>query len=161
MAKLTPVDHNPFQGAVRSPDGKKWRHINKGTTILKGKPQPGEPGEFIAYVDPLKVDAILSRDKEFYVGPGGEGGSTFKYKKAMEFLKSASEFNAPSLGVMEDGGVGFSDGRHRFAAMRDMGINPLPVAMDPQSLQFASRYGLLANSRPSDEASAGSSGAGA
>jgi hypothetical protein len=119
-------------------------------TIVPGTPKvpyaETYPENGIYYVDPAKVDAAWSRDKSFYVGPagGGETASQAKYDSAKQFLRGAKEFNAPELGVQTNGSVGFTDGRHRFAALRDMSNGrAVPVAMDPQSAANAAKAGYI------------------
>jgi hypothetical protein len=97
------------------------------------------PGETIAYVDPSAVDEAWRADPDFYIPPGAGTG---KYEGAVEYLQGARPVEAPSLGVMPDS-LGFTDGRHRFAAMRDMGLDRIPVSMDPWSLENARARGLI------------------
>ena len=60
----------------------------------------------------------------------------------MQGLPDGQPFQAPQLGV-HDQGLGFDDGRHRFAAMRDMGFGTAPVSMDAESLRNAQSLGLV------------------
>ena len=46
--------------------------------------------------------------------------------------------------VQASGRVGFTDGRHRYAWLRDQGITSIPVSMTPESAKYAKKYGLLA-----------------
>jgi hypothetical protein len=102
-------------------------------------------GEKLMGVDAKAIDAAWKQDPSFHVGPGGEGptASPGKYESATRHISSGKKTNAPELGVQENGRVGFADGRHRFAAMRDRGIRVIPVAMDRESIRNARKYGYL------------------
>lgn len=110
---------------------------------IPGKALPKMPDEAVVQVDPRKIDAAWQRDSGVYVGPGGSGGSPEKYARAREFLTTADQFEAPSLRMNEGGTPVFDDGRHRFAVMRDAGMDRVPVAIDPYSTELAKRFGLL------------------
>lgn len=112
--------------------------IRRPGANIAERAQP-RPGETIAYVDPSAVDEAWRADPGFYIPPGAGTG---KYEGAVEYLQGAGPVEAPSLGVMPDS-LGFADGRHRFAAMRDMGLDRIPVSMDPASLENARARGLI------------------
>lgn len=106
--------------------------------------RPAHEGERIVNVNIAKVD----RDWEntgYHISPNSGG----KAKNASDFLSSLKEgdtFTAPSLGVSKysDGTViGFDDGRHRFAAMRDAGMKTAPVSMDEASIKNAREAGYI------------------
>lgn len=101
------------------------------------------PDETVAMVDPRRIDAAWRHDRNQYVGPDGAGGDPEKYARAREFLTTADQFEAPSLRMNEGGVPVFEDGRHRFAVMRDLGMDRAPVAIDPYSMELAKKYGLL------------------
>ena len=49
----------------------------------------------------------------------------------------------PTIGLCDDGEVGFTDGRHRFAWLRDRGLESMPVAVSKESLeQITARFGV-------------------
>lgn len=99
----------------------------------------------IVPVDVAKVDDLWRQDPGFYVDPSRDGPGS-KLDRAADFMKglgAGQSFKPPQLGVM-DGGVGFDDGRHRFAAMRDLGLTRAPMSMDPQSVANAEAMGLIA-----------------
>jgi 2'-5' RNA ligase len=51
---------------------------------------------------------------------------------------------ASEVTVNEDGKVGFTNGRHRYAWLRDQGLTSIPVSMDPESVKNAKKHGYLA-----------------
>lgn len=78
----------------------------------------------------------------YYIPPGG-GEEKQKYKNAMAFLLRAADekipVEMPRVAVGEDGSVGFTDGRHRFAAMRDMAQEKMPVSIAKGFVAFVKR----------------------
>lgn len=105
--------------------------------------------EKLVMVDVAAVNAQWAKDKDFHVGVGGEGlsSSVGKYERTTAFVQSGAKVDASILGVQDDGRVGFTDGRHRFAALRDLGVKSLPVAMDQESIINAAVHGFLARKK--------------
>jgi hypothetical protein len=111
---------------------------------LAAAAMPASPDERVLLVDVAKVDTLWAQEPDFHIAPAASGAN-FKLDRAKAFassLKPGSEFKAPQLGVSKDS-LGFEDGRHRFAAMRDLGLKTVPVSMDKQSAQNARARGLL------------------
>lgn len=84
----------------------------------------------------------------FYVGPSGEGGIGKRYENVLKHIQDNSAFEASSVYIREDGVVGFENGRHRYAAIRDAGNKTIPVAMDAESIANAKAAGYLAAGDP-------------
>lgn len=98
----------------------------------------------------VNVDAFDSawehgREANTYITPGG-GGNTIRDRYA-QFGKWLENPRAPTkastVHVSPTGSVEFYNGRHRFAWMRDHGLTPIQVAMDPASIKYAKQYGLI------------------
>ncbi|WP_247391851.1 hypothetical protein [Ralstonia pseudosolanacearum] len=68
-----------------------------------------------------------------YVGPGGEGSNQpGKYQTVGKFLRRYAgqiQLFIPCVSIAY-GEVEFTDGRHRFAWLRDRGLKALPVEVD-------------------------------
>lgn len=80
-----------------------------------------------------------------YIGPGGTGNTiSDRYKKVGEFLKDAPSMQVGNVHVRENGTVIFGDGRHRYAYLRDSGLNKIPIAMDDEAIANAEANGYLA-----------------
>lgn len=79
------------------------------------------------------LNAGWQKDADQYIPPGGSGGT--KYRNALAFVQRAIAEKIPvdmgRVTVDPDGTVSFTDGRHRFAAMRDLGATAIPVNVDP------------------------------
>lgn len=104
-------------------------------------------GEKLVTIDARAFDRAFSRETGFYVGPQGAGGigegAGSRYSRFDDYLSSHDSFQVSEVGVQSDGSVGFTNGRHRYAVLRDRGMSRIPVAMDAQSIEFARRYGYL------------------
>ena len=115
------------------------------TKVAERSPVSEASGDKIVMVDPRAFDPEFAKQREFYVPPGGEGAGAIggRYQRFKEFLATHKSFQASEVGVLANGQVGFTNGRHRYAVLRDMGVAAIPVAMDPESVRNARKHGLL------------------
>ena len=94
-----------------------------------------------------KFDKELQKDKDCYVGINGQNGSAEKYQRFVNYLSTNQEINPPILDIVEtkDGKINtyIADGRHRFAVMRDLGFDEIPVNIESKSLSLAQKAGYL------------------
>ena len=104
-------------------------------------------GYSLVNVDIGALERQWSRSS-FYVGPQGTGGIGKRYADVTKFIQDNSAFEASSVYVKPDGVVGFENGRHRYAAIRDAGNKTIPVAMDAESIANAKAAGYLAAGDP-------------
>ena len=88
-------------------------------------------------------DKAFSKSTWQYVGEGGEGGIEGRYKKFAEFIKDAKSIEAPNVSVDKDGAIVFGDGRHRYAYLRDSGVENIPLSMDAESVKNAEKFGYI------------------
>lgn len=90
----------------------------------------------VVLIDVAAFDAAWSRDRGFYVGPGGSGGIAGRYEEARKFLLRVLygeiAIEMARVSVDEEGAPTISDGRHRFAVLRDSGATEIPVTV-PQN----------------------------
>ena len=100
-------------------------------------------GNKIVHVNPDTFDKAFQKSSWQYVGPKGEGGIKDRYSRFADYAKSAKSANASNAGVNKEGVITFGDGRHRYAYMRDQGLDKIPMSMDKQSIEHARRYGYL------------------
>lgn len=71
-----------------------------------------------------------------WLGPAGvPGGLGDRYARAGAWLVSANPIDMCQVWINEIG-MGFTDGRHRFAWLRDHGVDSIPVQLSPESLAF-------------------------
>lgn len=122
----------------------------------KGRPRPTfvlserdkAEGRVLADVSTAKLEASLARDAGYHVGPGGVGKSSKPgaYRNAVEFVERAAAegvaIEAPRLAIDRDGSASLTDGRHRFAALRDLGHETIAVSVTRgQAKRAASLFG--------------------
>ena len=69
--------------------------------------------------------------------------SATRYERFGQFIAEHDAIEAAEVYVHEDGQVGFTNGRHRYAWLRDQGLTSIPVAMTPESVANAKRHGIL------------------
>jgi hypothetical protein len=89
----------------------------------------------VVQVDVARLDANLAATPSFHVGPGGVGASAIggRYAEAHRFLTEAARTGKPvymtRIYVDKQGDASISDGRHRFAVLRDTGATTIPVVV--------------------------------
>ena len=93
-------------------------------------------------------DASWRRNRAKYIGPGGSGPTIGdRYKKFSTWIERGEAAWIPWVGF-ESGEVCFTDGRHRFAWLRDHGVQAMPIDVDPDiAEEMRRRFGT--NSRTS------------
>jgi tRNA nucleotidyltransferase (CCA-adding enzyme) len=97
-------------------------------------------GEEVVLVDVSKFDAEWSKDEGFYISSSGKNEISNRREKFQEFLKTGKPIIMPSVSVRDIGSrglIGFTNGRHRFAVLRDMGFTEIPVSVDAKSAKMA------------------------
>jgi len=99
-------------------------------------------GDKLVLVDTLELDKIWKKDKDYYIGVGGEGGISGRYARFEKYLDEHDDILVSELGINEYG-MSFTNGRHRAAVLRDKGMIYLPVAMDDESIQWAKSLKLI------------------
>lgn len=106
-------------------------------------PVEAKKGNEIAHVNPETFDKAFAKTKWQYVGKKGEGGIEGRYEKFANWVKDAESMHASDVAVNKEGGVTFGDGRHRYAYLRDEGVEKIPMSMDKESVKHAKRHGYL------------------
>lgn len=105
-------------------------------------------GDKLVSLDVAAFDQEFQRQTGFYLGKGGTGGIGIRYERFGDFIAQNDSIEAAEVTVREDGSVGFTNGRHRYAWLRDHGVTAIPVAMTTESVEHAKRHGLLAEKTP-------------
>jgi hypothetical protein len=108
-------------------------------------PIEAREGNVLANVNAKAFDKAFKKTEWQYVGPQGQGGIGDRYTKFGEFAKTAPSMNASNVSVDKIGRITFGDGRHRYAYLRDQGVDSIPMSMDKESLANAKFHGLLNN----------------
>lgn len=102
-------------------------------------------GDEIVWVDVDKFDPMFKKDTGFYVEPGGAGESNVpgRYESFEQWVQKGEEIETPEVSILDDGRAAFSNGRNRYAWLRDHGVKQIPVAMDAASIAQAQKHGLI------------------
>lgn len=109
-------------------------------TRLNWIPQPiGEDWDFepdaVAWVDVAALERSFAAGDQ-YVGRGGAGcGQAGRYENVGRHIMSGRDIWMPLVSLRENGRIRFTDGRHRFAWVRDHGAAALPVTIDPAKVE--------------------------
>jgi len=106
------------------------------------------PDDVLVPINLEAFDQAWAKETGFHLPPTGENRIRGRYERAAEFVTSGQPMEAPRVTVTRDGRVGFSDGRHRTAVLRDQGVRELPMAMTPESAANAERLGLFRRPPP-------------
>ena len=83
--------------------------------------------ETVVWIDIGKLDAAWRQDHGFYVGSGGDGGIRTRYPDFGEWLTQGHPVEMPEVDLGYRDVPAFTNGRHRFAWLRDHGVKTMPV----------------------------------
>jgi hypothetical protein len=99
-----------------------------------------EGTETIVWVDVAKLDASFKFDRGFYVGPqGSENGIAGRFDT---WVKGGEPVEMSEVGFGARGNVTFTNGRHRYAWMRDHGAEAIPVVTETsRAKEFVEQFG--------------------
>jgi hypothetical protein len=114
-----------------------WRNIN--WTL---QPHPCSV-DVPVWTSVQKLEQSWKVNIEEYIGKGGFGNAIDnRYKQIGDWLRSESMIWMPAISFDDSGTPAFTDGRHRFAWIRDHQADTLQIAVPPdQVLEFKRRFG--------------------
>jgi len=103
-------------------------------------------GDAVVWVDTNKFDQEWKKDEGFYIGLGGVASISNRYQRFGEFLRTGQEIEMPQVSLRFNPSrrsqVGFINGRHRFAVLRDAGLKSIPVSISKKEAdKFAELFG--------------------
>ena len=105
------------------------------------------PSDTLISLDTKKVDELFKKDEGFYISKNAESGAiSRRYEDVKKFLETGKEIHASKVYLREENDelfLYFQDGRHRYAVMRDMGMDKIKFSLDEDSLKLAYKYGLV------------------
>jgi hypothetical protein len=108
-------------------------------------PHPNQrPDETTIMVDPARLDIDWQKDADYHLAPGQEGVKG--RRQAVEaYLATGKPVQASRVVLGADGVPSFTDGRHRFAVLRDKGVKAVALTVPKaQVREFQTRYGVAA-----------------
>ena len=98
-------------------------------------------------VNTSKLDEELRKHHDVYVGKNAASGSSARYERFKNYLKTNQEIRSTVIYLKRELNGEISthiyDGNHRFAVMRDMGMETIPVTINKDSLELAKEIGLV------------------
>ena len=115
-------------------------------------------GQSMVDVSVRSFDSRFKKDRSMYVGVSGSGGIGKRYENFGIFVQGgdldigdgivipqdkASSIEVPEVSVGSDGSVSFTNGRHRWAWLRDQGAKVIPVMMSDESVVNAKKWGYI------------------
>ena len=94
----------------------------------------------VVWVDVVALDRAW-RLSDQYLEPGGDNGQSDRYA-GVERWFAANRHCDLICATFDESAVVFTDGRHRFAWLRDQGVEALPLQVPPrQATRFVRRFG--------------------
>lgn len=151
IAALTGVKIQRRKWDPNQPRGKGGRWVQSAMITVGDrqievvKPQRAvKAGDKLVPLNVIAFDTEFQRQTGFYLDVGGKGGIGNRYERFGEYIARHDSIEAAEVSVREDGTVGFTNGRHRYAWLRDQGLTSIPVAMTPESVKHAKKHGMLA-----------------
>jgi 2'-5' RNA ligase/ribosomal protein S18 acetylase RimI-like enzyme len=120
----------------------------RSKTAFKFIPQVRSQDEALISVDVQKFEEAWKKDQGYYVGPGGSDNAIGgRYERFQKWLADnpGKSIEAPIVSWNEVTGCpSFTDGRHRFAVLRDMGVDKVYISVPKNQVQtfrkFAAKY---------------------
>ncbi len=100
--------------------------------------------DVIVWVNVAKLNESWKRDRGYYVARGARTriASPQRYRAVAKWVASGRRMWMPHVSLDGNGNVSFTDGRHRFAWMRDHGVKALPVTTErDQAEALRKRFG--------------------
>lgn len=95
---------------------------------------------------PINVSKFDEKFKKSwqYIGHNGVDGIKDRYSQFGDWLhKTDEDIEAPLVGVSKSGDVDFTNGRHRYAYLRDNGVKHIPVSMSASDYENAKSNNLI------------------
>lgn len=113
---------------------------------VKKRP-PGEREEMVTIKIPEFDEAWAGSESEktFYLWPDGTNDIAGRRARFEEWLKAnpGVPIETPEVTIGPDGTPSFTNGRHRYAVLRDAGERTMKVSMSPESVENARKRGLI------------------
>ncbi|MBB6428150.1 hypothetical protein [Sphingopyxis sp. JAI128] len=93
-----------------------------------------EEPDAVVWIDIKRIDAAWALTDQ-YIVPGGANGQDSRYQKVGEWFAGNRHCAMPFASFCEIG-FQFTDGRHRFAWLRDQGVETMPFQVPPSEATF-------------------------
>lgn len=105
-------------------------------------PDWNEEPDAVVWGSVEKLDQAWMKGDYLYIGNGGSGAIEDRYVRFGQWLfKTTKPIEMPIVSLNGDG-IAFTDGRHRFAWLRDHGVSAIPVQVPPEeATKFKKQFG--------------------
>jgi hypothetical protein len=115
-------------------------HILTWREVLS-HPSWNAESDAVVWIAPGLFDAAWRRGSQ-WMSPGGRTGAQGdRYRRIGEWIDAGNTIDMCVVWMNEDG-VGFTNGRHRFAWLRDRGLRAMPMQIAPADADaFAKLFG--------------------
>ena len=85
-----------------------------------------DPGDAVVWVDVASLDSAW-RETDQWVSPGGQSGAQDnRYHRVGEWIEAGKILDMCEI-AFDEHSVSFTNGRHRFAWLRDRGVRAMPA----------------------------------
>lgn len=116
-----------IEGGIKLPDGTERKFILAQRSVMAG--------DVPVLVDVAKFDRAFVKDTD-YIG-SNDAGISGRREKFVSFLQSGRAIEMPEVSVTAPGRIVFVNGRHRYAALRDIGVKSLYIAFPKDQAEQA------------------------
>lgn len=124
----------------------RWNEIiNESTNLKWVEPRQARSAiasgnEVTVNVNVHKIDASWSKDKDHYIsGPESTNAIGRRYDNFGQWLKQGEAIEMSELGLDHYDEIYFTNGRHRFAYLRDNGVQSVPVVVPAEQAEDIQR----------------------
>jgi len=92
-----------------------------------------------------EFDRLFQNNKDQYIGKSGTLNAVKgRYQGFLDFLREGKQIEAPTINFNEEfNQIEFTNGRHRYSVLRDMGMKIMPVSIDINNIEIAKKSGIL------------------
>ena len=99
---------------------------------------PDAEPDAVVWIDPVLFDAAWKRSDQ-WVGPGGRSGAhELRYPRVGQWIEAGNSIEM-CVANRDGDAVCFTDGRHRFAWLRDRGLQAMPMQVSPDEAPWFAR----------------------
>jgi len=116
-------------------------NITKLALSLKKEDRPSLKNHILTDVDMNKADRAFSYDTGFYIGKDDKGMYN-RREKVRNYIQRGVLQDAPIVHIKFGSSgeliLSFTDGRHRFAELRDLGATRINLCFTPESKNYIS-----------------------
>ena len=96
-------------------------------------PDWNEDPDAVVWVSVEKLDQAWMKGDHLYIGRGGSGATIEdRYVRFGHWLSKTTKAVEMPIVSLDGDGIAFTDGRHRFAWLRDHGVTAIPVQVPPE-----------------------------